>query len=190
MRAAQDDSAITEFRENNGCISITSIDINIFIVGSQDLNLVAADCLCINKDSTSVKVRYDLVRDLASEKLRFSPEPDCPRATLSTVLKALESTASARAWEEAKLAAPNHLHPLVSNLKFASTAAIIRPGTESQERTPSADIIADAPVALAIEDPAVAEVGTARYHQQGTGGSPWFFENDGFIDGNDCIIGR
>ncbi|KAJ3960530.1 hypothetical protein N0V92_002781 [Colletotrichum tropicale] len=105
------------------------------------------------------------------------------------VRKPLERAAAARPREEAQLARANDLERLVADLELALARGVVPARAEAEVRPALADEVGDAPVAGAVEHAAVAQVATARDHEQRAGRLPGLLQQGGLRERNDGVGG-
>jgi hypothetical protein len=188
MRPGKQSLAIANCAKNNRGIALTTIDIGLLIICSQNLNLSLFDRSSINEDTTSVVVRDNFRSHLLLKCAFGHRQPHSSSSPFASILKPLEGTTSARPREEPQLSPPNDLHRLIPNLELAFLRPVVAARTKAQIRASSSDIVADAAVPLTIQSLAVAEIAAAGKDEQSTCCLPRFFENDGLGDGDDGIV--
>jgi hypothetical protein len=105
------------------------------------------------------------------------------------ILKSLQGTTTAHTWEETQLAWTNNFKGLVANLELAAAATVVATSAQAEVRAATADKVADATVALAIENTTVTEITAARDYEKRACGRPGLLEKDGLCDGDDGVVG-
>lgn len=176
--------------EHHSCLAIPAIDVDFLVVRRQDLNFAVLDTGRINKYTATVVVRCEPLRDLVFECSSRNLQNSCSRAPLTLVLEALERATTTRAGKEGQLPTANDLERLVADLEFTPRAAVVAAGAQAEVCAASPDVIGDAPVALAIQHPAVAQVRAAGNDEQCACRRPRFLEDNGLIDGDDSVVWR
>ncbi|POR32165.1 hypothetical protein TPAR_07601, partial [Tolypocladium paradoxum] len=77
----------------------------------------------------------------------------------------------------------------VADLELASPAAVVAAGAQPEVRAAATDVVGDAAVPLAVEDPAVAQVGASGDDEECAGRGPGLLEDGGLGDGDDGVVG-
>jgi hypothetical protein len=168
------------------------VNIQILLVASQHLHLVVLHRLRIHKHPSSITVGYCPGRNnrlVIAKRLLCNRQLGSPRAPFRPILEATKRPTATRSREEAKLPAADDLEPLVADLKLAPPASVVPPRAETQVGSPATHKVGDAPVAVAVEDAAVAQISAAGDDEESAGRGPGLPEDDGLGDGDDGVVG-
>lgn len=190
MRARQQSLAIANGTEHRSSrLTLAMVDSYLVLIRSKNFHFAAFDRRCIDKHPASVIVRGDFSWDIVFKGTRRSTQPHQPRTPLTVVLEALEGAPTACPREEAQLAAPDDLEGPVADLELTPATGVVASGAEAQVRPAAPHEFADAAIALAVEDPAVAEIGASGNDEESTGRPPGLLQDGGLIDRYDGVVG-
>lgn len=189
MRPRENRTALSNLAVHHGRLCI-GIHVNVVRVFGQNL-----DCCIlagISKDATAIVVALKGLREGDARRECIPPHrnPRRSRPAFTVVGKPLERAAATRAREEGELPTSDNFHLGIADFELAPLAAVVAPGAEAQVGSSATDELGDALVPGAVQGPAVSEVGAAREDEEGAGGRPWLFEDGGFGDGDDGVVGR
>jgi hypothetical protein len=194
VRAEKDGSSFGELAVDGGGIPVTAVDINLVLVGGQDLYTLGGKGGGIDKDTATVVVRARIFRgaSIITKCIPANSQGHSPGSVLGVVLETPEGAPAARPRKEGQLPATDNLHGgvIAADLELAPGGAVVASGAEAEVGATSADKVGDAAVAVTVEDAAVAQVAAAGEDEEGAGLGPWLFEEDSLSDGCDGIVWR
>lgn len=189
MRAREEGFAVPKVTQNDSGFGISPVDVKVLIIRGQYFHLAASRLFGIDEDSAPVEIGDDRGRQLRIEGVGWNFENGGSGPPLTVVLESLEGGAAAGSGIKSQFPGPYNLKRAVAKLKLASSTGIVGSGAEAKIGAAAADVATDAPVAIAIEDAAVAQVSTAGEDEEGTSGFPRLVEDGRARDGDDGVIG-